>query len=332
MIITRTPFRVSFFGGGTDYPSWVSQNGGAVISTSIDKYCYISARVLPPFFAHRHRIVHSLIENVQNIKDIQHPAVRAILSATPPPHGLEIHHTGDLPARSGLGSSSAFVAGLLHALSLLEDKKPTAHELAEQASHTEHHLLKENVGFQDQIACAHGGLNRIDFHKDGSYRLNPLSLPANKLVEFENHTMLFFSGITRIASEIAGAMVNKIGLIEDELHQMRALVEKAQDSLLDPSRPIEEIGTLLHDGWMLKRRFHPRISSPVLDGYYEKARAAGAIGGKLLGAGGGGFLLFFVPPRDQAHVRAALQPLIEIPFRFEQQGSRQILGLSAMPE
>lgn len=325
MIISRTPFRVSFFGGGTDYPAWFKEHGGAVLATTIDKYCYISVRVLPPFFAHRYRLVYSIVENVKEITEIQHPAVRAVLQWNGSSKGLEIHHDGDLPARSGLGSSSSFTVGLINALKALDGRLTSKEELAHDAIHIEQCVLREPVGSQDQISAAFGGFNRIAFRPDGSFDLQPIILPRERQEELESHLMLFFSGISRYSSEIAQTKVDNIANRARELKAMYEMVDQAIDILRNPATPITEFGRLLNESWCLKKRLSSRVSTQFIDEVYATALGAGAVGGKVLGAGGGGFILFFVPPEQQAAVRDALKELIHVPVKLESAGSRIVL-------
>lgn len=323
MIISRTPFRISFFGGGTDYPGWYEEHGGAVLSTSFDKYTYITCRELPPFFNHKYRIAYSKVENANAISDIQHPAIRAVLEQLDFKRGLEIHCDADLPARSGLGSSSSFVVGLLHSLTALQGRRVTADWLAKESTRIEQSVLHEHVGSQDQAAAANGGLNLIHFQKDGNLRLDPLILPNSRKQEFNDHLMLFFTGFSRISSDIAKAHVENMSKNATELHEMRAMVDEAI-AILCSGRDIRALGDLLHQGWLHKRNMSSQVSNPSIDALYDRARASGAIGGKLLGAGGGGFMLMFVTPGDQAAVKAELSDLIHVPFKFETSGSQVI--------
>ena len=325
MIITRTPFRVSFFGGGTDYPAWFQRHGGVVLATSIDKYCYITCRYLPPFFEHKYRIVYSRIENVQHIAEIQHPAVKAVLGTYHCTDGLEIHHDGDLPARSGLGSSSSFTVGLINAVMALRGQYISKEDLAGQAIHIEQKVIRENVGSQDQISAAFGGLNRIEFRRDGSFDVAPIILPIERLAVLQRHLMLCFTGLSRIASEVAQSTIDNMEQREAELRHMGALVDQAISVLQSKTAPIEEFGQLLHESWMQKRKLSDRVSTGQIDALYDTARDAGAIGGKLLGAGGGGFFLLFVKPEHQQRVREKLSRLVHAPFRFENAGSRVVL-------
>jgi D-glycero-alpha-D-manno-heptose-7-phosphate kinase len=325
MIITKTPFRISFFGGGTDFPPYFRNHPGAVIATTIDKYCYISCRRLPQFFEHKHRIVYSKIENVTEIDEINHPSVREVLRSRGTQEGLEIHHDGDLPARSGLGSSSSFTVGLLNALSALSGSMLTKEKLACEAIHVEQNLISESVGSQDQVSAAYGGFNRIDFNRDDSFTVEPLIFPNGRKELLHSHLMLFFTGVSRFSSEVAQAQVENIKSKEVELGRMYEMVQEGINILQDSSINIEIFGRLLNDAWMLKRSLSDKVSTSYIDGLYEAAMRAGAIGGKILGAGGGGFLLLFASPEKHELIRAVLSKLIHVPFQFENAGSRVVL-------
>ena len=325
MIISKTPFRMSFFGGGTDYPAWYMKNGGKVLVTTIDKYCYISVRELPPFFDHKYRIVYSKIESVKKIDDIVHPAVKAVMNYHGCSQGLEIHHDGDLPARSGLGSSSSFTVGLVHALRALEGKISSKDQLARDAIHIEQDLIGETVGSQDQISTSYGGLNKIDFHQNGTFDVEPVILPARRRKVLSNHLMLFFTGFTRFASAIAESQINNMHKKSKELEKMREMVDQAIDLLQDEQSSINAFGELLDQSWSYKRSLSDQVTTPEIDEIYANAKKAGAIGGKLLGAGGGGFMLLFVSPDKQAAVREILNELIYVPFEFDDSGSRIML-------
>lgn len=325
MIITRTPFRVSFFGGGTDYPAWFNAHGGEVLSTSIDKYCYITCRHLPPFFEFKHRIVYSLIENVKHWDEIRHPAVRAVLEWANQEQGLEIHHDGDLPARSGLGSSSSFTVGLVHALAAMKGRYVAKDDLARDAIHIEQDLIKENVGSQDQVAAAYGGFNRIEFERCGRFHVSPVIIPRRRIDELQSHLMLCFTGLSRIASEVAQDQIANIKRREHELNRMKAMVEEGVKILHSSSAPIEEFGELLHESWTCKKELSTKVSTAAIDELYAAALDAGATGGKILGAGGGGFLLLFVKPELQAGVKERLKHLVHVPFSFDEGGSRVVL-------
>ena len=325
MIITRTPFRISFFGGGTDYPAWYREHGGAVLSTTIDKYCYITCRNLPPFFEHKHRIVYSRIENARENNDIEHPAVRAVFNWANVVDGLEIHHDGDLPARSGLGSSSAFTVGLAHALYGLRGQMVSKSTLARDAIHVEQDLIGENVGSQDQVSAAYGGFNRIDFHRDDTFDVAPVILPALRRDELRNHLMLCFTGVSRIADAIAKSQIDNLKNRKTELNSMREMVNEAVAILEDSRVSIDEFGKLLDVGWRYKRSLSDQVSTPQIDQIYEEAMRAGAVGGKILGAGGGGFMLLFAKPERHAAIRARLKELVHVNFNFDDSGSRVVL-------
>jgi len=323
MVISRTPFRISFFGGGTDYPAWYRQHGGSVLAATIDKYCYLTCRYLPPFFEHRIRVVYSKMEHCQSMDEIEHPAVRAILRYLQSARGLEIHHDGDLPGRSGMGSSSAFTVGLLHALRALEGKMTSKHQLAVESIHIEQDILRETVGSQDQVAAAYGGLNQIQFLPSGDVSVHPVILPPERLRELNDHLLLFYTGIKRTASAIAISYVTSIEAKSGPLSRMRDLVERSCGVLYE-AKDLTVFGNLLHESWLAKRSLSNQVSNARVDALYQKALTSGAIGGKLLGAGGGGFLLVFAPPRRQAAIRQALNHLIHVPFHFEFTGSQII--------
>ena len=325
MIISRTPFRISFFGGGTDYPLWYQENGGQVLATTIDKYCYISCRYLPPFFNHKYRIVYSKIENVVHLDEIEHPAVKAVLGWMGWDRGLEIHHDGDLPARSGLGSSSSFTVGLINALMALNGKHVSKKEITSHAIHVEQNVIGENVGSQDQVSAAYGGFNRIEFKRDGSIIVDPVILGKDRLDQLQSHLMLFFTGISRIASEVAKSKIDNLKNREIELKTLHAMVDEARSLLSSDHGGLADFGKLLHESWKYKKSLSEKVSNSTIDGMYELAMKNGALGGKLLGAGGGGFLLLFVPPECQNDVREALKELIHVPFKFENSGTRIVL-------
>ncbi len=323
MIITRTPFRVSFFGGGTDYPVWFRERGGAVLATTIDKYCYISCRYLPPFFEYWSRVVWSKMEYVDSVDEIQHPVVRETFKHFGVKEGLEVHHDGDLPARTGLGSSSSFTVGLVHTLHALRQHMPSKLELARTAIHIEQELLKESVGSQDQVSAAFGGFNRIAFQPDGEVVVKPVILPGERLGALQEHLMLFFTGFSRHASIVAEKQIKATPGHVKELSEMQAMVDQALE-ILAGKGSLGEFGRLLHESWQLKRSLTSAISTGEIDAIYAAAREAGALGGKLLGAGGGGFMLLMVEPEKRDAVRARLKHLLHVPFRFESGGSQVI--------
>jgi D-glycero-alpha-D-manno-heptose-7-phosphate kinase len=325
MIICRTPFRISFFGGGTDYPAWYRTHGGAVLAATIDKYCYLTCRYLPPFFEHRIRLVYRQIELCHSVAEINHPAVRAILQYLNIDDGIELHHDGDLPARSGIGSSSAFTVGLLHALHALCGRLPTQHRLTEESIHIEQNLLNETVGSQDQVMAAYGGLRHVRFMPNGDILANPVPLAVERLQELKAHLMLFYTGIARTASDVARSYVDNIDDHHRQLRLMQALVGESL-AVLTAGKDLRAFGRLLHEAWQAKRSLSAKVSNPAVDELYQTARAAGALGGKLTGAGGGGFLLLFVPPEQHADVRRALDQLVQVPFEFESYGSQIIFA------
>jgi D-glycero-alpha-D-manno-heptose-7-phosphate kinase len=326
MIITRTPFRISFFGGGTDYPGWFQEHGGAVISTSINKYCYVTCRYLLPFFEHRHRIVYSKVELVRQTGDIQHPAVRAVLELEHREKGLEIHYDGDLPAWSGLGTSSSFIVGLLHALSALKGQELSSVQLAKTAIHVEQNIMAENVGSQDQVSAAFGGFNRIEFMRNGEFKVEPVFVPDKRLIELQEHLMLFFTGGQRKATDVAKSQIANFRNRETELKHMYGMVDRSIKILQDESTPMHAFGELLDECWRYKRSLSNLVSTSKIDEVYAEAKKEGAIGGKLLGAGGGGFMLLFVPPEQQDAVRKRLHHLVHVRFKFEHSGSCVVLN------
>ena len=323
MIISRTPFRISFFGGGTDYPAWYLKEGGAVLSTSIDKYCYITCRYLPPFFRElKHRIVWRHVEAVYAISEILHPAIKEGLRflGFDDSKGLEIHYQGDLPARSGMGSSSAFVVGLIKSLLALKGEQIGPHDLALRAIELEQNRLRENVGSQDQVAVAYGGLNIIRFGRDGKIKVEPIATDLKRKAELESRLLLFYSGSSRSASDIATDVVANFSSNGSLLKRMHSLVEDAL-SILCGEGSIDDFGRLLHETWMLKKRQSKLVSNADVDLIYQKAMDAGALGGKLLGAGSSGFMVFFGPVERQEAIKAALQGLLNVPFKFDTDGS-----------
>lgn len=322
MIISRTPYRVSFFGGGTDYPDWFRHEGGAVLSTTIDKYCYVSCRVLPPFFNIRHRVVWSHIETVSTIDEILHPAVREGLRALgfDDAVGLEINHQGDLPARAGMGSSSTFIVGLVKALTALRGRMLSKPELARRAIELEQVGLKEHVGCQDAVAAAHGGFNVITFAPDGEVRIAPVTIPSARVTELQSRLLLFYLGQSRLASVIAGDVVANLQSRRESLRRMRDMVDEAL-AILSEGGNLDGFGALLGEGWSLKRGLSRAVSTDVVDRVYRTAIEHGALGGKLLGAGGTGFMLFYVPPDRQAEVIGSLPTCVHVPFQFESEGS-----------
>jgi D-glycero-alpha-D-manno-heptose-7-phosphate kinase len=325
MIMSRTPFRISLFGGGTDYPAWYRQHGGAVVGTTINKYCYISFRSLPPFFEHRHRIVYSRIELPKHIDEIQHPAVRCVLKEYAVEEGVEVQYHGDLPARSGMGSSSAFTVGLLNALRAHRGQISSAECLAQEAIRIEQEVIQEAVGSQDQVWAAYGGTNLIRFHANGTFDVAPVIMTTERRQELQSHMLLFFTRLSRNAAAIAARKVENLLSRPSQLACMHKMAEHAVAILQSPIQPITEIGTLLHESWRLKKELADCVSTDAIDAMYTAALDAGALGGKLLGAGGGGFMLIFAEPHTHGRIREALQSLIEVSFEVGSPGSRIVM-------
>ncbi len=324
MIISRTPYRISFFGGGTDYPVWFNEHGGAVLATSINRYCYITCRHLPPFFEHKHRIVYSIIEEVKDIAAIKHPAVRESMKFMRIADGVEIHHDGDLPARAGLGSSSSFMVGILHAFHALRGEMCSPMQLAHEAIHVERNMIGENVGSQDQVTAAFGGLNKIEFQSGDRIAVHPIPLSGQRLRLLHSHLALFFTGFSRTASEIAAEQIRNTPRKTNELRDMRAMVEEALNILGGQNNDLSDFGRLLDESWKLKRSLSQNISNVLLDDLYAHALENGALGGKLLGAGGGGFMLFFVPPDRRERFCRKMERFLHVPFEFDTMGAQII--------
>ncbi|WP_022668271.1 kinase [Desulfospira joergensenii] len=325
MIITRTPFRISFFGGGTDYPAFYKEHNGAVLSTTINKYCYINCRFLPPFFDYKYRIRYTKRETVNDVSQIQHPTVRECLKLCNIEQGVEMVHTSDIPARSGVGSSSAFTVGFLNALYALRGKMTTKRQLGREAIYIEQEMARENVGSQDQVAAAFGGLNRIEFGGEREFFVNPITISESKKSILQDNLLLFFTGFARTASNIAGEQIRLTPERTKELNEMKGFVDEACSILNGSSKSIDDFGKLLHESWMIKRELTGLISNKDIDDIYETAISAGALGGKLCGAGGGGFIIFYVPSNKQQNVRKRLSQLLHVPFGFDSLGSQIIM-------
>ena len=322
MIITKTPFRMSFFGGGTDMESFFKENGGSVLSTTFDKYCYVNVRHLHRFFEYSTELIYSKTERVTNIDDIEHPAIRNAMKMLDM-HEIRLTYEADLPARSGLGTSSSFAVGMLNAFYALKGKYASKKQLADEAIYLERVLCDEAGGWQDQIAASFGGFNRIDFNADG-YTVHPVIVSPQRKQQLNNNLMMFFTGFTRFSSEI-----QKANKLDDEsktkqLKQMLTLVDEAENILTDQSKDLDDFGRLLDVTWKLKRQTGKSVSTSNIDNLYDKGISAGALGGKLLGAGGGGFLVFYVTPEKQAAVKEAMEDLLYIPFKFEDSGTQVI--------
>lgn len=319
MIITKTPFRMSFFGGGTDMPAFFNEYGGAVISTTFDKYCYVNVRHLPPFMPYMTELVHSKIERVNNIDDIVHPLIREAMRMEDI-HEIRLTYEGDLPARTGLGTSSTFAVGMVNAFGALKGKYMSKRMLAESSIKLERDILKEHGGWQDQVAAAYGGLNRINF-RDNQFHVHPIIIHPDRKNELDGNLMLFYTGIQRFSSEVqADTFAKPVDKVR-QLKDMLALVDEAENILTNKNTSLNEFGKLLDTTWKLKRGTGARVSNGSIDDLYAKGINAGALGGKLLGAGAGGFLLFYVEKDKQDAVRNSLSELMEVPFKFEEGGS-----------
>ncbi len=322
MIISQTPFRMSFFGGGTDMEDFFKEYGGAVLSTTFDKYCYVNVRHLPRFFDYSTEVSYSKTERVTSVEDLQHPAIRNAMKMLDM-HEIRLTYEADLPARSGLGTSSSFAVGMLNAFYALKGKYADKKKLADEAIYLERVLCNEAGGWQDQIAASYGGFNRINFNADG-YEVLPLIISPERKRELNGNLMMFFTGFTRFSSDVQKAnkldKKDKIG----QLKEMYSLVDDAEKVLTNKNADLNEFGRLLDHTWKLKRQTGAAVSTDSIDGLYAKGMAAGALGGKLLGAGGGGFLVFYVEPERQKAVREAMSDLMYIPFEFENGGTRII--------
>ncbi len=320
MIITKTPFRMSFFGGGTDMPQFFNEHGGAVISTTFDKYCYVNVRHLPPFFDYYSELNYAKIERVRQIDEIQHPAIREAMRMLDM-HDIRLTYEADLPARTGLGTSSSFAVGMLNAFYALKGKYADKQKLADEAIYLERVLCNEAGGWQDQIAASYGGLNRINF-KENHYEVSPIIIHPDRKKQLDDNLMLFFTGFTRFSSEIQQSTKQTMKDKTAQLKEMLSLVDDAEHVLVDKSADLNDFGRLLDHSWRLKKQTGSKISTGSIDELYEKGLQAGALGGKLLGAGGGGFLLFYVEQDKQPAVLKAMHRLMHVPFQFENEGTR----------
>ena len=322
MIITKTPFRMSFFGGGTDIPAYFNEYGGAVLSATFDKYCYVNVRHLPRFFDYTTEVCYSKIERVTSVDAIEHPAVREAMKMLDM-HELRITYEADLPARTGLGTSSSFAVGLLNAFHCLKGKYADKRRLADEAICLERTLCNEAGGWQDQIAASFGGLNKITF-ESGGYDVYPVIVSPERKAKLNDNLLLFFTGFTRFSAELQKDVQSSVKNNIDVLKEMTSLVDVAESVLVDKGADLDDFGRLMDESWKLKKSTSGRISTAAIDSVYEKGKAAGALGGKLLGAGGGGFLLFYVPSDRHESVRAALGDLLYVPFEFENGGTRVV--------
>lgn len=321
MVITRTPFRMSFFGGGTDMQDYFQENKGAVLSTSFDKYCYVNVRHLPPFFDYENEFVYSKIERLKNIDEADHPAIKNAMKMLDM-HELRVSYEADLPARSGLGTSSSFAVGMLNAFYALKGKYVDKKKLSDDAIYLERVLCNEAGGWQDQIAASFGGLNRIEFYGN-DYQVFPVIISPERKKQLNDNMMLFFTGFTRLSSEVQKTAMPVKDKMK-QLSEMYSLVGEAENVLTDKETSLDEFGRLLDYTWQLKRSTGKSVSTNHIDDAYDRALKAGAIGGKLLGAGGGGFLLFYVPQDKQSAVKNALNDLLYVPFLFEEEGTRVV--------
>ncbi len=323
MIITKTPFRMSFFGGGTDMESFFREYGGAVLSTTFDKYCYVTVRHLPRFFDFTTHLTYSKMEFVSNVDDIQHPAIRNAMKMLDM-HEIRLMYEADLPARSGIGTSSSFAVGMLNAFYALKGKYADKKKLADEAIYLERELCKEAGGWQDQIAASFGGMNRIEFNKDGTYEVRPVIIHPNRKMQLNDNLLMFFTGFTRFSSDMQKANAKGYKEKISQLKEMYGLVDEAQQILENKHSNLDDFGRLLGKTWNLKRQTSNAITSNSIDSFYNRGIEAGALGGKLLGAGGGGFLVFYVQPEKKESVLKALDDLLYVPFRFEDGGTRVI--------
>ena len=325
MIITRTPYRISFFGGGTDYPVWWQENGGAVLATTINRYCYITCTPRLSFYDFKYLVSWSENEHVNEIDEIVHPSVRECLRYLSVDHGIDIRTAGELPARAGLGASSAFTVGLLHALYRLRGTTPSPVQLAMESTHVEQDLIGENVGCQDQAMAAIGGLNKIRFNRDGTLGIDPIHLSTERTAQLQSNLMLVFTGTMRSASNVAASQIDETGKgnLSDRLIKMQEMVDEGA-KILSSDTDLDDFGRLLHEGWQLKRSLTPAISNGEIDDLYAGARECGAVGGKITGAGGGGFMLLYASPEAQARIRDRYSNLISVDVSFESKGSQVV--------
>ena len=322
MITVKTPFRMSFFGGGSDFPDFYRQHGGTVLSAAFDKFCYVTLRALPPLFDYKSEFVYSKTERVRDNTEISHPAIREAM-LWQGVQGVRLTYDADLPARSGLGTSSSFAVGMLHAIHAMRGEATTPRMLADEAIYLERTLCRECGGVQDQIAAAFGGFNRIDFDKNG-YTVTPILMDSARKAELEGNLMLFFMGTSRFSAELQVSHQAALSVKHRELSRMAQMAREACE-ILAGDAPLSLFGKMLHEAWQIKRGITGEITNDTVDAYYQRAMAAGALGGKLLGAGGGGFLLFYVEDDRKAAVRKALGGLTEISFAFEDNGSRIVI-------
>ncbi len=330
MIITRTPFRISFFGGGTDFPDFFREHGGSVLSTTINHYCYMTCRILPPFFDYNYSLRYSVVEKCRDVDDIKHNTVRECIKDLSFSSGLEVSHSGDIPANSGIGSSSSFCVGFLNSLYGLLSRRRTKRQIAQQAIHIERNRVGERVGLQDQIVASFGGFNRIDFFDEDQFLVTPVIANPEKIRQIESELILIYSGIWRVSSDIIKCIIEDKKETVEARKEMKAMVDAAMDILYE-SDDMHDFGRLLHEGWKLKKCMGSKISNPDLDDIYNHALNCGALGGKICGAGGGGFFLFYVPQDKREYFLKKFSHYLHVPFRFEKYGSQVVFFTANEP-
>ncbi len=324
MILTRAPYRISFFGGGTDYDTWFNRHGGVFLSSAIDHHVSIILRRKPALDSHQYRIVWRMLEDVNRVDHIQHPFVRAALARRNFDTGLDVVYFGDLPHGSGMGSSSSFGVAFLTALNQLMNISQTPHEMAQEVYEIERNILQETVGIQDQMASAHGGFNFGEIAQDGTVSITPIAISQDRLVELNSRLLLIFTGLSRHASEIASAQIDLMDTKEQHLKQMTDIAYRAR-KVLESDEDLDHFGELLNQTWTLKRQLSPLIETDIANSIYEKATKHGAIGGKLLGAGGGGFMCFYIADGRYEEVSDALSEYGQMPFKLAERGPRMVI-------
>ena len=330
MIITRTPFRISFFGGGTDFPEFFQEHGGCVLSTTIDHYCYISCRKLPPFLRFNYSIRYSITEQCKEIKDIQHNSVRECLRYLSFKGGVEVSHSGDLPSYSGVGSSSAFCIGFLNALYGLSSQMISKRQVAKLAIYVEREMIGDNVGFQDQIATSFGGFNKISFSDKDNFWVTPMTIPQEKMEQLSDELILIYTDIWRASTDITEDLLKNTKSKKNELLELKSMVNEAVE-ILSNSRDLKDFGRLLHESWKIKRSLSKKVSTNDMDRIYNRALDAGALGGKICGAGGGGFFLFYVPRENRENFLTEFDEFLQVPFNFENLGSQVVYYSATKP-
>jgi D-glycero-alpha-D-manno-heptose-7-phosphate kinase len=326
VIITRTPFRISLFGSGTDCPEWYRQHGGSVLSVSINKYSYITCRLLPQFFDYKHRIVYSTIEIAKSVSEIKHPSVRAVFEYLKVQDGLEIHYDGDLPARSGIAATSSFTVGLLNTLMTLKGTIKSKFELAHMATEIEQNILKENLNSHDPVATSFGGFNRIDFEKDGTFSIAPLILPRSRELDLNSRLMMFFTGVTSINGRDPRFTKENFNKHAVQFERMKGMADEAQNVIQNGKKDLDDVGRLMNEAWQISSSLSVPGSDSRNREIVDVGRKAGALGGTALAAGDGGFILFYVNKEQQESVRQAMKPFVEVKFQFEHKGTHVLLA------